>query len=170
MALIDNVNSPKTLLEAEIVSINDRAVEPAPAKVELRLSPVPRVVVIFRELRLPDDRVFLPGEFWITFSTGVGIPVQLGSIGEISGAYSGSFLTSMDPVEVRRTGDSLLRVQFAVVNFCGIFDGLPANPAATVTLDTPPWQISLSQVEDFKELMEMTFPPKTEPVRRRVLR
>ena len=154
MAPIDKVNSPRTLLEAEIVSINGRTVEPAPAKVELRLSPVPRVVVTFSELRLPDDRAFLSEEFCITFSTGVEIPVQLGFIEGASGVCSGSFLMSKDPVEVRPTGDSLRRVQFAVVNFCSLFDGLPTNPAATVTLDIPPWQISLSQVENFKELIK----------------
>ena len=154
MAPIDKVNSPRTLLEAEIVSINGRTVEPAPAKVELRLSPVPRVVVTFRELRLPDDRAFLPGEFWITFSTDLRIPVQLGFFERYSNGYSGNFLMSKDPVEVRRTGDSLRRVQFAVVNFSRPFGRFPTNPAATVTLDIPPWQISLSQVENFKELIK----------------
>ena len=153
MAPIDKVNSPRTLLEAEIVSINGRTVEPAPAKVELRLSPVPRVVVTFRELRLPDDRAFLPGEFWITFSTDLRIPVQLGFFERYSNGYSGNFLMSKDPVEVRRTGDSLRRVQFAVVNFSRPFGRFPTNQVATVTLDTPPWSISLRQVENFKELM-----------------
>ena len=149
---MDKVNCPIPLEETRIEVCCDRGTSwrSMPAKVTMRLSPVPRV---FIEITTPRRAPALENSL---YRFGAETKLRLPSGPEIEafvtewavGAVWRSLLVPTQPlVTVRQTEEPLQSVKFSIINYPGI--GQRAHP---LQLCADPWRIAINPVADFFEI------------------
>ena len=149
---MDKVNCSIPLAETHIEVCCDRGTSwrSMPAKVTMRLSPVPRVFIEIttprRALALENSLYRFGAETKLRLPSGPEIEafVMEWAVGAV---WRSLLIPTQQPVTVRQTEEPLRSVKFSVINYPGL-----SQRAHPLQLCADPWRIEIKPVADFSEI------------------